>query len=278
MAYDGYSVGASDSGAASVGASTSTSTSTSAPVPVSVPSPDPASVLAPVSGPGSALDPAPVSAPVSAPDPAPVSAPVSALDPAPVSAPDPAPVPWQELVVEMITRRWLVLAPLAVVLLIPLLLRHPQPAAWPALIYLTAVCVLLAAVDLRHRRLPGGLVLLSYPALAALLLIPALAHPNLSAWGRATTAAVTLGLAMHLIPNHLIGHGDAKLLGLLTMLPAWSGWLTIPPALLTFFLPVALESIALLATGRAKRGDQIAFGPPLMLGAYLYVLLTANAW
>jgi prepilin signal peptidase PulO-like enzyme (type II secretory pathway) len=34
----------------------------------------------------------------------------------------------------------------------------------------------------------------------------------------------------------------------------------------------------LLATGRAKRGDQIAFGPPLMVGAYLYLLLTGKVW
>lgn len=189
-----------------------------------------------------------------------------------------APVPWQELAVDMLARRWPVMAPLAIALSVPLLLRHRQVAAWPALIYLTAVCVLLAAVDLRHRRLPGGLVLWSYPLMAALLLIPAVDHDEFTAWSRAVAAAVAVGVLMHLVPNHVIGHGDAKLLGLLVMMPAWFGWMSVLPALLVFFIPVAVESVALLATGRAKRGDQIAFGPPLMLGAYLYLLLTAKAW
>ncbi|MBS2547710.1 prepilin peptidase [Catenulispora sp. NL8] len=185
---------------------------------------------------------------------------------------------WQDLVADTLARRWTVLAPLTVALSAPLLLRHREVVAWPALIFLAAVCVLLGAVDLRHRRLPVGVVLGSYPVLAGLLLVPALAHHELSAWGRATAAAVVVGVAMHLIPNRIIGHGDAKLLGLLVMMPAWFGWSLVLPALLVFFVPVAVESVALLATGRAKRGDQIAFGPPLMVGAYLYLLLTAKGW
>ena len=187
-------------------------------------------------------------------------------------------LPWQELATDMLARRWIVMAPLTVALSVPLLLRHRQLVVWPALIFLAAVCVLLAAVDLRHHRLPAGIVLWSYPILAGLLLIPALSHHEVSAWGRAVTAAVVVGVAMHLVPDGVIGHGDAKLLGLLMMMPAWFGWSAVLPTLLVFFVPVAVESVALLATGRAKRGDQIAFGPPLMVGAYLYLLLTGKAW
>lgn len=179
---------------------------------------------------------------------------------------------------DMLAQRWMILLPLAAVLSVPLLLRHRQVVAWPALIFLAAVCVLLAAVDLRYRRLPAGVVLWSYPILAGLLLIPALAHHEVSAWGRAAAAAVAVGVAMHLVPDRVIGHGDAKLLGLLIMMPAWFGWSIVLPALFVFFVPVAVESVALLATGRAKRGDQIAFGPPLMVGAYLYLLLTGKGW
>ena len=187
-------------------------------------------------------------------------------------------VPWQELVKDVLSRRWTILIPLAAVLSISLLLRHRQLVAWPALVFLTAVCVLLTAVDLRYRRLPAGVVLWSYPILAGLLLIAALAHHEVSAWGRAVTAAAAVGAVMHLVPDRVIGHGDAKLLGLLIMMPAWFGWSIVPPALLVFFVPVAAESTALLVTGRAKRGDQIAFGPPLMVGAYLYLLITGKSW
>jgi leader peptidase (prepilin peptidase)/N-methyltransferase len=187
-------------------------------------------------------------------------------------------LPWQELATDMLARRWIVMAPLTVALSVPLLLRHRQLVVWPALISLTAVSVLLAAVDLRHRRLPSGVVLWSYPILAGLLLIPALAHHEVSAWARAAMASIAVGVAMHLVPDRVIGHGDAKLLGLLIMMPSWFGWSAVLPALLVFFVPVAMESVALLATGRAKRGDQIAFGPPLMVGAYLYLLLTGKGW
>lgn len=201
------------------------------------------------------------------------AAPFAAADPSATSM-----VPWKELVTGVLARRWMVLVPLAAVLSIPLLGRHRQLVVWPALIFLVGVCVLLAAVDLRHRRLPAVVVLWAYPVLAGLLLIPASAHHELSAWSRAVAAAVAVGVVMHLIPDRVIGHGDAKLLGLLTMMPAWFGWSIVPPALLVFFLPVAAESVVLLATGRAKRGDQIAFGPPLMVGAYLYVLMMSKSW
>lgn len=187
-------------------------------------------------------------------------------------------VPWQELATGMLARRWMILLPLAAVLPAPLLLRHRQVVVWPALIFLVAVCVLLAAVDLRHRRLPSGVVLWSYPMLSGLLLIPALVHHEVSAWGRAAVAAVLVGVVMHLIPDGVIGHGDAKLLGLLIMMPAWFGWSAILPALFVFFVPVAAESVVLLATARAERGDQIAFGPPLIVGAYLYFLLVGKGW
>ena len=200
---------------------------------------------------------------------------LAAIDP---SAATEAVVSWQELATNMLARRWMILAPLTLVLSVPLLLRHRQVVAWPALMFLTAVCVLLAVVDLRHRRLPAGVVLWSYPVLAGLLVAPALAHHEVSAWGRAVAAAVAVGVAMHLVPDRVIGHGDAKLLGLLIMMPAWFGWSVVLPALLVFFVPVAAESVGLLATGRAKRGDQIAFGPPLMVGAYLYLLLSGKGW
>lgn len=202
-----------------------------------------------------------------------LAGPPAAADPSATST-----VSWRELVKNVLARRWTILIPLAAVLPIPLLLRHRELAVWPALIFLVSVCVLLAAVDLSHRRLPAVVVLWSYPLLAGLLLIAALAHHEVSAWGRAVAAAVAVGVVMHLVPDRVIGHGDAKLLGLLIMMPAWFGWSIVPPALLVFFVPVAAESVALLATGRAKRGDQIAFGPPLMVGAYLYVLMMSKSW
>jgi leader peptidase (prepilin peptidase)/N-methyltransferase len=180
------------------------------------------------------------------------------------------------LIADVLARRWAILVPAAAVLAVPLLARHSPAAVWPALIYLTGAGLVLAAVDLTHRRLPN--VVAFGAGLAALLLVPALSRHQVSAWIRAVEAGVAVAVVLGLIPGLDIGGGDAKLIGLLVMLPAWRGWLQVLPALLVFFVPAAVAGIALLVSGRARRADHFSYGPWLLLGAYLYLLLFAKAW
>lgn len=201
------------------------------------------------------------------------------MTPSAVSAPvdvEPDPVPGWTLIAAVLARRWAVLAPAAAVLAVPLLARHSPAVMWPALVYLTGVGVVLTAVDLTHRRMPH--VVAFGAGLAVLLLLPALSQHQASAWARAVGAAVVVAVALALIPGLDIGGGDVKLIGMLAMLPAWHGWLAVLPALLVFFAPAGLAGVALLISGRAKRGDHFSYGPWLLLGAYVYLLLFAKAW
>ena len=59
----------------------------------------------------------------------------------------------------------------------------------PAYLYLTAVGVALAFIDLDTRRLPNVMTLPSYPILAALLLIPAAVDGSWGDYGRAMLGA-----------------------------------------------------------------------------------------
>ena len=178
-----------------------------------------------------------------------------------------------ELVAEVLKRRWPWLLVAELALTASLVLRGAPAALWPALTCVTAVCVTLAVVDLRHHRLPDVLTLGSYPVIAALLLIPALADEQFPAWIRACTACLATGLGLVVLGRVLgYGAGDAKLAGLLAMPLAWHSWGACLVGLWAGFLMTSLSGAVLITTRRIGRRDRFAAGPGLMAGAYLVLV------
>jgi leader peptidase (prepilin peptidase)/N-methyltransferase len=179
-----------------------------------------------------------------------------------------------ELVVAVLTRRWPWLLAAELMLTAGLILRGAPVELWPTLAYITAACVTLAAVDMRHHRLPDVLTLGSYPVAAVLLLIPATADDQFQAWSRACIAclAVVLGLA---VLGSVLGYGggDAKLAGLLAMPLAWHSWGACLAGLWVGVLMASMSGVALFMTRRISRRDRFAAGPGLMAGAYLVLLM-----
>ncbi|MBL7502206.1 prepilin peptidase [Frankia sp. CNm7] len=162
---------------------------------------------------------------------------------------------------------------------------HHRPSWLPAYLYLTVVGVVLAAVDLRVHRLPDALVLPSYPILAALFgLAAVLDGLTADTWdgGHAAGAAMGAGLLLaafgllYLIPGGGLGLGDVKLVGLLGASLGWLGSLELVLlGLLAGLLSAGAYAGFLLATRRAGRSDPIAYGPHLLLGAFLAILVGA---
>lgn len=72
-----------------------------------------------------------------------------------------------------------------------------------------------------------------------------------------------------------MGFGDAKLAPSLGALLGWYGWRTVLAGFFYGFLLLSLWGAALLLTRRSKRGDSLAFGPAMLLGALLAVLAAA---
>ena len=178
-----------------------------------------------------------------------------------------------ELVAEALAQRWPWLLATDLVLTAGLVLRGAPAALWPALACVTVVCVTLAAVDLRHRRLPDVLTLGSYPLVASLLLIPALANNQFPALTRACIACLATGLGLVVLGSVLgYGAGDAKLAGLLAMPLAWHSWGACLVGLWAGFLMTSLFGVTLIMTRRIGRRDRFAAGPGLMAGAYLVLL------
>ncbi|MCS0602867.1 A24 family peptidase [Streptomyces sp. LP11] len=154
---------------------------------------------------------------------------------------------------------------------------RPELAVW---LLLAPVGVLLAAVDLRVRRLPDPLTLPLAAAALALLGLAALLPEHAGHWPTALYGALALGAGyavLYLVNPSGMGFGDVKLaLGAGAVL-GWYGWPTVLLGTFAGFLLGALYGGALVAVGRAGRKTAVPFGPFLLAGVLAGLLIGAYA-
>jgi leader peptidase (prepilin peptidase) / N-methyltransferase len=147
----------------------------------------------------------------------------------------------------------------------------------PAYLYLAAVSISLAAIDLDVMRLPDRIVLPSY-VVAVVLLVPAAltGHDGAAALrGLAAAAALfTLYRLLAVIPRGM-GGGDVKLAPLLGLYLGWLGWSPVAVGAFAGFLLGGVGGTVLLATRLATRRSRIPFGPYMLAGAFLAVFAAA---
>ena len=174
-----------------------------------------------------------------------------------------------------VVRPWAVpaLSVLGAVLAAPFLADQP-PVLLGTLVVALVWAVVLAVVDLEVRRLPDRLVLPAYPVAALLLAVCATTTGQPAALLRAL-ACSGLAVAAFLVTALLspggqgLGLGDVKLAGVLALLLGWWGWSDAAVGLLSGFVLGALGTLLLLLAKRVDRRADIAFGPAMLLGAYL---------
>ncbi len=147
----------------------------------------------------------------------------------------------------------------------------------PAYLYLAAISVALAAIDLDVMRLPDKIVLPSY-VVALVLLAPAvIVERSWSAAGRALAAAAVL-YALYFILAMMprgMGGGDLKLAPLIGFYLGWLGWSSVAIGAFSAFLFGGLFGAALMLLRRANRKTRIPFGPYMLAGAFLAVFAGA---
>jgi leader peptidase (prepilin peptidase)/N-methyltransferase len=145
-----------------------------------------------------------------------------------------------------------------------------------ALLWFAAIGIALAAIDLDVHRLPDAIVLLSYPVLAALLGGAALLSGDGQSAGRAAAGAgilFALYFLLAIISPRGMGMGDVKLSGVIGLVLGWVGWSALAVGALAAFLLGGLVGLVLIALGRARRSTGIPFGPWMLGGAWVGILL-----
>lgn len=156
-------------------------------------------------------------------------------------------------------------------------------ASWalPAFLYLAAVAVALALIDLDVHRLPDAIVLPAYPVTAVLLIV---ASAPTGEWGALLRALIggavlwALYFGLMVAKPGGMGFGDVKLAGVLGGALAWIGWGSLVVGGFAAFLLGGAFSIGLLLTGRATRGSGIPFGPWMLAGAAVGVAVGERLW
>jgi leader peptidase (prepilin peptidase)/N-methyltransferase len=155
--------------------------------------------------------------------------------------------------------------------------RIGADAALPAYLYLGAVGVVLAFIDVAIRRLPDPLTLPSYPVAAVLLGIAAAVTPHggtryLHALAGMGALLAFYAVQWYFMPNQ-IGLGDVKLAGVLGLYLGWLGLDGIVLGVFAIHLLGGVYAAALLAARRADRKATIPFGPFMLAGTLVAILV-----
>jgi leader peptidase (prepilin peptidase)/N-methyltransferase len=145
-------------------------------------------------------------------------------------------------------------------------------AGLPAYLLFGWLTVALVWIDADVHRLPDGLVLPAYPALGALV---AIAAAGAGDWGSLLRAAACMAglLAVYFVMAWLspssLGFGDVKLSGLIGLV---LGWVGVPQTLLGVlagFVVGGVVALVMLVGRRVGLSSHIAFGPAMLVGAFL---------
>jgi leader peptidase (prepilin peptidase)/N-methyltransferase len=150
--------------------------------------------------------------------------------------------------------------------------------AWPtvitfvAFLYLAAISVALAFIDLDTHKLPNRIVLPAYGVGIVLLGFASALSGNYDSLLRAAIGGAALFLAyllMALAYPRGMGLGDVKLAGVLGLFLGWLGWGPLVVGAFGAFVLGGVFSIILLALRRVGRKSGIPFGPWMLMGAWV---------
>lgn len=145
-----------------------------------------------------------------------------------------------------------------------------------AYLYFASISIALTLIDLDTRRLPNAIVLPGYPVVGILFTIACLLGLPWDALLRAAIGGVILFgfyLVLRLIRPAGMGGGDVKLAGIVGMCLAWLGWAPLVVGAFAAFLLGGVFGIALLIARRAGRRTAIPFGPWMLAGAWVGILV-----
>jgi leader peptidase (prepilin peptidase)/N-methyltransferase len=153
--------------------------------------------------------------------------------------------------------------------------------ALPAYLYLVAIGIALALIDIDHHRLPNVIVLPAYPVVLALLTIAAAWQHDWSALLRAVESGAILYAFYFVLAFAYpagMGFGDVKLAGILGGLLGYLSWSALLIGGFAGFLLGAVAGVAVMASGRGNRKTALPFGPFMIAGTLLAIFAAEPLW
>lgn len=156
-----------------------------------------------------------------------------------------------------------------------------QPGLLPAYLFFATLSGALVAIDLDVHRLPDVLQLPAMPVLVVLLAIASLTSGDWWALARAVIAWAVLLVGYFVLvlvsPGAQgLGLGDVKLAGVLGLVLGWLGWLPLLIGIYAGFLIGGLVALVLVLGRRVGWRSSVAYGPPMIAGAFVGILLPAH--
>jgi leader peptidase (prepilin peptidase)/N-methyltransferase len=150
--------------------------------------------------------------------------------------------------------------------------------SWVLLAYLwfAALTFVLSLVDIEHKRLPNRILYPGTAVGAVLLAAGAAGGGDLSSLWRGLAGGVAyfgMLLLVALLARGGFGMGDVKLAFVLGLFAAFISWEALFVAVFGAFVLGGLASILLLLLTKASRKDAIPFGPWLVLGSWLAIVV-----
>lgn len=142
-------------------------------------------------------------------------------------------------------------------------------AAW---LFFAAVSIALAVIDMETHRLPNVIVLPAIVVSTVLLTVATILAGDWTLLRDAVIGGAALFafyLIVALISPRGMGFGDVKLAGLVGLQLGWFGWQAVVMGGFAAFLIGGVVGIVLLLLGRATRKSGIPFGPYMLAGAWI---------
>lgn len=151
-------------------------------------------------------------------------------------------------------------------------------ASWqlPAFCVFAAAAVALGSVDLIEKRLPNAVL---YPSLVLGVVLLSVTSVITGAWGALLSG---LGCGAGLFAGYFllavispsgIGMGDVKLAALVGLMLGYLGWTPFLVGAIAGFLIGGLTSLVALMLGRATLKTSLPFGPAMLAGAFIGMLV-----
>jgi leader peptidase (prepilin peptidase)/N-methyltransferase len=153
--------------------------------------------------------------------------------------------------------------------------------ALAAFLYLVAISVALAIIDLETHKLPNAIVLPSYLVAGVLFVAASIVGGQYDALLRAgigMVALVVIYFVLAFFSRGGMGMGDVKLAGVLGLYLGWSGYGALFIGSLAAFLLGGVFGVALILIRKAGRKSGIPFGPWMLAGAWIGIFAGNQIW